>query len=81
MFLINRLQIRNAISDLAKQYLTYNTPEGMITVLDDEDLQNAVQYRRSHGRNNIKINVRTQSDSGQSTSQLFCCDLIREKRM
>ena len=37
--LISRLQIRNVISDLAQQGLTYDTPEGMITVLDDGDLQ------------------------------------------
>ena len=63
--LMTRLQIRNVISDLPKQCLMYDTPEGMIMVLDDEDLQNAVRYSRNHGRNSIKISVRTQDDTGQ----------------
>ena len=60
--LITRLQMRNVISDLAQQYLMYDTPEGMIIVLDNEDLQNSVRYSRNHGRNSIKISVRTEGD-------------------
>ena len=54
--------MRNVISDLAQQYLMYDTPEGMIIVLINEDLQNAVRYSRNHGRNSIKISVRTEGD-------------------
>ena len=76
--LTTRLRIRNVISDLASQCLMYNTPEGIITLLIDEDLQNTVRYSQNHGCNSIKINVRTQDNTDQSTSLLFRYDLIRK---
>ena len=67
--LIDHLQARNVISDLDQQDLMYYTPEGMITVLDDEDLQNAVRFSRNRGHNSIRFSVITQDDMSESTSE------------
>ena len=40
------LQIRNVTSDPAQQFFIYDTPEGLITVLDDGDLPNAVHFSK-----------------------------------
>ena len=55
----NRLQARNVLSDLNHQCLMYDTPAGVIGVIDDDDLRNAVHFAPANGRNSIKITVRT----------------------
>jgi len=73
-----RLEKRNTLSDSQNQCWYYDTIDGPIGILEDDDLQNAVRYVRDRGQNSLRINVRGQDDIGISSFILSCCHLIRK---
>ncbi len=48
-----RLEKRNTLSDPQYQCLYYDTIDGPIGILENDDLQNAVRYVRDRGQNSL----------------------------
>ena len=58
----------------------YETPDGPIGLLHDDDLHNAVEHARANGCNFLNVYIRTQDDIGCWISLPLSCGLIREQR-
>ena len=65
--LVFYLKRRKTLSDPDNQCLRYETPEGNITLQEDDDLRNAISYARKAGRNYLSIHVKSQDELGQLT--------------
>lgn len=72
------LMRHNILSDPSNQCLVYDTADGLIGIMDDDDVQSAVRYALRLGSHSIKLNVHTQDSLGQLFYPFVCPKLISE---